>query len=1237
MICILATAVNSTAASRVGPSQPPVFCVHAGLGGRRAVVGSADASRVPTRESVTEPPDAATISRETLEATVRDGSDAVKHIDLERHSAEALSAPPDLTGRVGTTSPWGVQHEYNRGCVSTSAPTLLLLLLAACGSGLLLRLLTADGGLKWARRFGAIGLLGTCGACWLLLGQRAPRSGIRDEINKAMDQGRNASVFIPPGARLAFSSNVECSGDLHLNMHLSVRSSGEGATLDGKKSSNMFYISGGCSLYLEALHFVDGRSDDNGGAVRADGAGDIAMKDVSFTGCEASGSGGGMSVHSSGDVSLEGASFSECTAARYGGGMVVDNSGHVSLEGASFSECTARNPGGGMNVYKSGDVLLEGASFSECTAAQSGGGMNVQNSGDVSLERASFVGCTSETKAALYLNGVERLALTNSHFVDNIASQTPAALFFASGIAATDSILRNTTFFRNSAPGNITILAASPLTMEEAGSDAYCAPGFTGPECELCAAENHYLADGVECKECAPRGASAALIAGIVFVLCAACGLAAWAYSETGWRKKACIGPILRFADRAVYWYVGVGLTAKLKILFGFYQICTVLSSTYSARLPEEYTGWTDRLANAMSIDWSGVFLPEQCLGYGLRLLAIALSPVALIALLMGTGIALRLRRWRAAPPPRPTESSGSGPGADTGLVEASMFEASTTSVMSAVSAIAEAINTDESTVSASHARPWYAEAALGLLDLTPAGLVLIFCFAYTISPPNEPLEQVSYMRQDASVECGTEDHESITDLAIGFIVVWPVGSLVLFTSLLAACYKPLQAKTPNAMTRATAFLHREYEKTWYWWEAVELARKLVLTGFVLLIPEERAFLRLVVATLVCSCYAVALAVVRPYKRVGDDVLAVATSLVLLLLFLGANWTTIFLGIEERYPGTEEAAAILGFGKLNGVVNSMLVLVGVTLLFFLIGAVVAARRVAMIPTIRLASTKQPPEMSIVLGLTWHLFNSHIWSTGQDAVKVDDLKDIGALEEYIQRIFTLALPTSSCPAPQNCLREVRSSLEKDKPLVLVQEADPEKGGGTLQALRDECPEDLQPDIFDKDWPLTIWYRIDEFRLISLKIIAEAPRGPRATHMLLYLNQNTWLEEDGERLAEHVKQAREDKLKIVMAHENDPGLGGCQFSRMFEVTPQERARGELIAGGLYKDLAKSCFPGRHRKAPCSIAERGSLAGRSLGGLSRVFAKMSSRSSAEARDVSGGEASSVQRQEGIDAIRL
>ena len=117
--------------------------------------------------------------------------------------------------------------------------------------------------------------------------------------------------------------------------------------------------------------------------------------------------------------------------------------------------------------------------------------------------------------------------------------------------------------------------------------------------------------------------------------------------------------------------------------------------------------------------------------------------------------------------------------------------------------------------------------------------------------------------------------------------------------------------------------------------------------------------------------------------------------------------------------------------------------------------------------------------------------------------------------------------------------------------------------------------------------------------GLTICTTDDRPASATHLLLYLNEDSFVSD--ERLAEQVKQAREDKLKIVMAHENDPALGGCQFSRFFEVTPQERMsqRGacpatpppqpsppptpqELIAGGLYKDLAKSCFPGHHRKA-------------------------------------------------------
>mmetsp|Transcript_24637 Transcript_24637/g.73145 ORF Transcript_24637/g.73145 Transcript_24637/m.73145 type:complete len:227 (+) Transcript_24637:2394-3074(+) len=89
-------------------------------------------------------------------------------------------------------------------------------------------------------------------------------------------------------------------------------------------------------------------------------------------------------------------------------------------------------------------------------------------------------------------------------------------------------------------------------------------------------------------------------------------------------------------------------------------------------------------------------------------------------------------------------------------------------------------------------------------------------------------------------------------------------------------------------------------------------------------------------------------------------------------------------------------------------------------------------------------------------------------------------------------------------------------------------------------------------------------------------AEIP--PRATHMLLYLCEATWSDD---RLAEQVERVREAGLPIVMAHENDPDRDGCAFARFFETTPQE-----LVASGIYRDLAIACFPGLHRQVSLSL---------------------------------------------------
>ena len=110
--------------------------------------------------------------------------------------------------------------------------------------------------------------------------------------------------------------------------------------------------------------------------------------------------------------------------------------------------------------------------------------------------------------------------------------------------------------------------------------------------------------------------------------------------------------------------------------------MCIVLSTTYSARLPEEYTEKFQDFSEAVSIDWTALFLPVQCVPFKHRLLTYSLSPVGLIALLLLIGVGMRVKRWLAA-------------------VE----------------------------------RPRFRDVVrAGVLDLTPPGLVLIFCFVPSVS-----------------------------------------------------------------------------------------------------------------------------------------------------------------------------------------------------------------------------------------------------------------------------------------------------------------------------------------------------------------------------------------------------------------------------------------------------------------------------------------------------------------------
>ena len=72
---------------------------------------------------------------------------------------------------------------------------------------------------------------------------------------------------------------------------MTVASSGEGATLDGKRETRLFHLTGGCSLTLRGLTLVNGRAVDVGGVVFAYGAGDVEIIESVVRDCSAPGDG----------------------------------------------------------------------------------------------------------------------------------------------------------------------------------------------------------------------------------------------------------------------------------------------------------------------------------------------------------------------------------------------------------------------------------------------------------------------------------------------------------------------------------------------------------------------------------------------------------------------------------------------------------------------------------------------------------------------------------------------------------------------------------------------------------------------------------------------------------------------------------------------------------------------------------------------------------------------------------
>lgn len=130
-----------------------------------------------------------------------------------------------------------------------------------------------------------------------------------------------------------------------------------------------------------------------------------------------------------------------------------------------------------------------------------------------------------------------------------------------------------------------------------------------------------------------------------------------------------------------------------------------------------------------------------------------------------------------------------------------------------------------------------------------------------------EPGHVARYMHFDLTVDCDSAEYYSLYGEALVLIFVWPLGVPLLYMVLLWKNRAHFATINPPESISKLSFLTDDYRSQGYFWDVVDMNRKLVLTGWLLLIGDELALLRLVIAVLFSIAYLSLRLSIKPLRR----------------------------------------------------------------------------------------------------------------------------------------------------------------------------------------------------------------------------------------------------------------------------------------------------------------------------------------------------------------------------------
>jgi hypothetical protein len=208
--------------------------------------------------------------------------------------------------------------------------------------------------------------------------------------------------------------------------------------------------------------------------------------------------------------------------------------------------------------------------------------------------------------------------------------------------------------------------------------------------------------------------------------------------------------------------------------------------------------------------------------------------------------------------------------------------------------------------------------------------------------------------------------------------------------------------------------------------------------------------------------------VFHPYRRPDDYNLAFLTNFLLICCFtLGMILKLCDKGQQEE--GTCQKFIGGSIDPSNASLIVVIIVVGV--LFLTIGFLVTLTYTKMTaPTVRMLPSGYAPHLDLPEDCNFHIFMSHVWSTGQDQthsivrkmqlllpglkvwLDVDELHDISRLEESIAEsaVFVLFYSRHYFRS-RNCRREIYAAIQLGKPIILLYEGD----SLVLEEMKKEC--------------------------------------------------------------------------------------------------------------------------------------------------------------------------------------